>query len=311
MKGNNMNEKSITPIVNQFIIEKIGLMPTIDNIEFDKENNSWIVNLKVEYPRFYIDDKTKDKIFRYLTLKPVGRLEISYKGDVIKFTPKDKIVETIFNMLSTFTRNIENLLVKITANKLVQSQEALHVFEPMKTILQRIYEEGKFFVSEIANLSEHERYKHSKYFPLLQDLNIIRPIKGGFEATDYCKELQFQLRDFNEFKKKVVETVLYEKYGTIREIFNITRFEPFIHVSDSEYQPSVIAEKLLNFSEENLQLIHSDLFGYVDGFKFSKTLRELLNIQILKKTKTGEITGFNGVFNVLMENRSKFNMPLF
>ncbi len=307
---NEISEKTVSVKANQFIIEKIGLMPSIEDLIFDDEKNTWTVILKADYPRFYIDDKTKAKIFKYITLKPIGQIQIASTGEVIKFTPKDKMVENIYNMLSTFRANIESMLVKVTAGNLSQLKEALNVFEPMKIVLDKIYYDNKFMLSEISGLTDHERHKYAKYFPLLESLNVIKPIKGGYEATPHCREIQDSVEGFEEFKIKIVEIVLSEKYGTIRQIFNITRFEPFIHVSNSEYQPSIIAEKLLNFSEENLQSIHNEIFGSVNSFQFNKTLRELIHIKVLQRTDTDLITGFQPIFNNLIEHKEHFPMSI-
>ena len=303
-----VKERDVIELANNYIMNNIGLMPSVDEIR-NLKDDKWLVILKIDYPKFFIDKATGDKIFKYLTLKPIGQIQLDMSDVkhpfIDNFTPRNKIVENMFNILSTYRSTIENALVRTTAPNLSKLNESLCVFEPLKPILQDIFYENKFSIDSLGELHEHDKYKIEKYLPLLEELHILKRVPSGYEATPQIVSLESDLRDFELFKRKIIEILMQNKYATIKEIFNIRRFEPFVHISTAYYQTNVISERMITMTEGTLQDIHTEMFGYMPNVRFLKNLNDLRGVNVLRRVESNMVTGYEGISSALIGERDR------
>ena len=103
--------------------------------------------------------------------------------------------------------------------------------------------------------------------------------------------------------------IIQKHYSTIREVFGISRFEPFIHTENCYYSSSLLAEELLNRSESSLIHQYYKFYGKMSQMRLSSILDELVRVEILK-TRNGFYYGEEKLWGEMLKLKQELPLEL-
>ena len=169
----------------------------------------------------------------------------------------------------------------------------------------------------ISNLSEPKSFIHDsdieeeerpetirRYLKLLEELKLVERRENGWRDGELYTPLRDESDNFKDFQTTVLSHVIKERYSSIREIFGITRFEPFVHVDTCYYAPSLQAERLLSRKEESIHADYQNLYETIGPLRLRQILKELTTVGALKK-KNGYYYGEEKIFDKMLSMKER------
>jgi len=286
-----------------FVLQKIGNMVSPDpDVYFDSTQEKWTVSLKTDYPRILRDDSTNDMFVKFLTIKKIGTIELSKNLSVLRFTPKNEIAKAIETGLNRWRDRVEAIVVKASADKLALISGAEEVLHPIRVFVNRLWEGSTIEFEDVDEMQRTSRMM--QYLHLLEELDLIKEEQGKFIYTNLLAEIQTQVKSQKEFQQKILAYILQKRYSVIREIFRISRLEPYINIENSYYWPSFESGEMLHLRRDTLHSIYARSYGIQPSMKFDMNLRDLTNVEILKKE--GDFYyGNETIFEKMIEEKDK------
>ncbi len=288
-----------------FALQKIGDTVAPDSSAyFDSTQEKWVISLKTDYPRILRDDRTKDILVKFLTIKKIGTIELSNNLSMLKITPKYEIANAIETGLNRWRDKVEAIVVKASADKLALISGAEEVLNPIRVFINRLYEGNMIEIGDIDEMQRPPRMM--QYLRLLEELDLIKEEQGKFTYTNLSTEMQTQTKSQKEFQQKILSYILQKRYNVIREVFRISRLEPYINIENSYYWPSLESGELLHLRRDTLYSIYTKSYGVKPSIKFDMNLRDLTNADILNK-KEGFYFGDRTIFAKIIKESDRIS----
>jgi len=103
--------------------------------------------------------------------------------------------------------------------------------------------------------------------------------------------------------------VIKNYYSTIREVFAISLFEPFVHMDSCYYTPALEAERILARNEDSLIDQFYRWHGKMSQMRLRSILDELVRVEVLDR-ESGFYLGRNELWKEMLALRDQLPAEL-
>ncbi len=250
---------------------------------FDETSKIWTAELESTYPRIINDDAEPEaRVVRYMTIGNIGVIRLDESLNVIEATPEVEVNETLVLRLSAWRQLAEKVIVDASSKELAQVGQLKEHLSPIVRIVTRLLRaDGLIPNEEIAEESRSKRMK--QYLNLLEQSELVRRVDEGYAAGNLLIALRKESNDKKECMTNVLASVLKYNYSTLRQVFDIRTFEPYIHADNCYYSPAIQAGHLLHRSEDSLIRQYVKWYGQRSKMSLIQILDELADVQALEK----------------------------
>jgi len=292
-------------IVKKHAIENYGDLIVADKPIFDENTKMWKVQLRSTYPRIIEDEKSKEIIIRFLNLKDLGSIEINEHLKITKATSNEICEHQLTSRIDLWKQQAEKIVVTASSEVFAKIAESIHVLNPLWLVLgeiSKLDKTGHDFLLEREEIDQQRRpWKIRQYLELLAELNIVRKVDNDYTYGNlYVTLLEQYGKDPRELQSVLLSHVIKSKYSTLRQVFGITQLEPFVHLANSYYWPSLDAEKLMHTTRSHLYQRFQDYYNKVSSWDFNSKLSELTENGALQY-ENGYIIGDKDQFDTMLE----------
>jgi hypothetical protein len=290
--------------IKEYVFSHYGNLISASAPVFDESKKIWKAQLKSDYPRVIQDDyEPQKRLLRFVTLKGLGEVRLSEDLKVFDATPRDKCVENLNSFLNLWYERAERIIISASSNQLARVSGAEFLLNPIIMIISNLSEPKSFiYDSEIEDEERPETIR--RYLKLLEELKLVERRENGWRDGELFTPLRDESDNFKDFQTTILSHVIKERYSSIREIFGITMFEPFVHVDTCYYAPSLQAERLLSRKEESIQQDYQNLYETIGPLRLRQILRELTTVGALKK-KNGYYYGEEEIFDEMLSMKDR------
>ena len=196
-------------------------------------------------------------------------------------------------------------MVTASSEVFAKIAESIHVLNPLWLVLgeiSKLDKTGHDFLLEREEIDQQRRpWKIRQYLELLAELNIVRKVDNDYTYGNlYVTLLEQYGKDPRELQSILLSHVIKSKYSTLRQVFGITQLEPFVHLANSYYWPSLDAEKLMHTTRSHLYQRFQDYYNKVSSWDFNSKLSELTENGALQY-ENGYIIGDKDQFDTMLE----------
>jgi len=292
-------------IIKKHMIENYGDLIVADEPIFDENTKVWKVQLCSTYPRIIEDLESKEIIIRFLNLKDLGTIEINENLKIVDATSNQKCEHQLTSRIDIWKQQAEKIVATASSDVFAKIAESIHVLNPLWLVLGEIIKLDQVHnnLLEGDEIDQQRRpYKIRQYLELLVELDIVRKVDNDYTYGNvYVGLLENNDREnFHELQVMLLSHVIKRKYSTLRQVFGITQLEPFVHLANAYYWPSLDAEKLIHTTRSHLYQRFQDYYNGVSSWDFNSKLSELTNNGALQY-ENGYLIGNKDQFDAMLE----------
>jgi hypothetical protein len=236
---------------------------------------------------------------RFLSFKKIGHLKFDPLFNRLEATENKECADTLSAYLARWRDRTEKIVVKASAKNLARVGRVREALNPIYLIVHSLLTKKEISEQEIREVSRPERIK--QYLSLLEQNEIVQRTKVGYTYgnafTSIFADVEEQKpKDFDEtVKESVIAYIIKNNYAVIREVFRVSRLEPYVHMDNCYYQPALIAGKLLYQKEETLIRRYNSTYSTVSPLQLRPILNELAQVDALT-TEGGYFLGTTKLF---------------
>lgn len=282
---------SAQKLIRSFASHHYGNLISTEKPQFDERTRTWIAQIRTDYPIVLQDDREPEKkIIRFVSINQIGRILFD---EELKFREKESTTredcgEMVRSLLEMWRDRAEKIVVQASADHLILIPEFRHFFIPIEEVIASILENDIVYDEDlIKNRPMKRQNKAIKYIKLLEGLELINRIDNGYEAGKLFVFLKEECDKKNlgedDFKKAILSEVVKKRYSSLRDVFEINRLQPTIHVSNCIYKPSLEAERLIYMKQETIVGNYKELYGRINPLSLIHTLRRLKTVDAIDK----------------------------
>jgi len=245
---------SVQRTIKSFVLHHYGNLISAEEPEFNEQTKTWIAQIKSDYPIVFQDDRTPEKkIVRFIPIKQIGTIRFNENLKVLRneSTLREECVKTIQTLIDVWRDRTERIVVQASADYFVRVPEFTHFFTPMQEAVDYLLEYHVIYDDDLMKYRSVEKQRRVKqYLKLLEGLDFIRRVDNGYESGEM---FLFLLKEYetengfkeDEFRKAILSEVIRKRYSALRDVFEISRLEPTIHLDSCIYRPSLETEELI------------------------------------------------------------------
>lgn len=292
----------IEQIVQKYAIDHYGDLIVPDKPRYNERLKIWEVNLCSTYPRIIHDERSKETIVRFLNLRDLGIIKINDQLQVIDATSDERCEHQLASRIDAWRIQSEQIVVKASSDAFAKIAEGEHVLNPMILIFERLAELQRTITISEEEINEQQRSpKIREYMQLLEELEIVKKINDGYTYGDtYVGILEQTKTKGLELQTALISHVIKRKYPVLRQVFGIVQLEPYVHLANSLYWPSLDAEKLVHTTRNLLIRRYKDFYGRVFTWGFNSKLSQLIKQGAIVE-ENGYLTGDKTRFESMLE----------
>jgi len=276
-------------------------------------SDGWTAKLKVDYPRVFTDDKTRERTIRFLPIGQVGSLIFDANFKVKKFPSRDACGKRIVSNLHKQVQRSERIVVRASAKRLAKVAIIREALNPIYIMTDYLLDHPSITGKELRGLAKPKRFR--QYLSLLEEIALVERRENSFvQGTAFSslkgqaiKETETRSEQERLFEELMIAYILSERYDTVREVFHISRMQTYVHADNSYYEASLEAEKLLHQSEDSLLSRYNALYGFKSPLRLRPVLKELVRAGAMEHDGTHYI-GVTELFNEMQAIKSQ--MPI-
>lgn len=302
---------NLESVIKKYAVENYGNLIVPDKPIFDENTKTWKYPLGSTYPRIIEDEITKDVLVGFLEFRDLGVIKINDKLQIIDATPSEQCDERLLERLDFWKQQSEKIVVTASSDVFAKIAEGQHVLNPLGVILDALItikdKEIKISNSDIYEQRNYEKY--IQYLELLEELQIVRKVQDGYIQGNLYVELLNVIRtsDHRSLKTILISHVIKKKYSTLRQVFDIRQLEPFVHLANMYYLPSLDAEKLIHISRPHLYQQYENNYKRITPLDFNSKLNELTDKGALKY-ESGYLVGNKEYFDNMLEMKQEVQL---
>lgn len=275
---------SVVEGVRKYAVRHYGNLISVAEPEFDARTKTWLAEVKSDYPRIIHDDRRpNERILKFLSLRRLGVIKF---GDDLKFieaTPREICIQNLSSFLDMWQERAERIIVKASSDYFARLNETQTVLSKVAMIISNLRMKEIISENEIAFSSPKGERKIRQNLKLLEGLDLVREIEGGYTYGNLFAELLRQTSSFQEFKIAVLSHVIRERYSTLKETLGISQLETIVHVDSCYYRPALEAENLLYWTSDSIINHYTKFYGRLSPLRITHILGELVNVKALER----------------------------
>jgi len=279
--------------IRSFVLHHYGNLISAEAPQFDENSRRWITQIKSDYPVVLQDDRTPDRrIIRFLSIKQIGTVYFTENLSFLRkeSTSRDKCIKTVQALLNMWNSRAEKIVVQASADCLVRIPEFRHFFTPMEEVVDSLLEHDIVYDDDIMKYRSKEKQKKSiRYLKLLEGLDFIRRVEGGYESGEIFLMVRRKCEsehglEEDTFKQAILSEIIRERYSTLRDVFEISRLQPTVHVDSCIYRPSIEAECLIHLTTSSIATSYTDSYGgRLNPLTLTHILRRLRSVKAITR----------------------------
>lgn len=275
---------SIAKEVNRYILQKYGNLVYTGQPSFDDKTRTWIVNLQSDYPRLIQDDRSpNERIVKFLSMKNLGTIRFSEELKPLDATSRDDCIRNLNTFLKMWQERAERIIVTASSDQLARIGETQWVLAPVRMIVSNLLQKETIYDDEIERESPIKEQKLENYLKLLESLDLVRRVDNGYTHGNLFTTLLEKLKNnIMDFKTAILSCIIRERYSMLREVFDISQLETFVHVDSCYYKPALEAEKILHLKRDTIINYYVVLYGRKSPIRLTYILDELVGANALK-----------------------------
>jgi len=284
---------SAQTVIRSFATHHYGNLISSEKPHFDERAKTWIAQIRTDYPIVLQDDREPERKFiRFISVNQIGQILFD---ENLKFREKESVsledcAKTVQSLLKMWRDRAEQIVVRASADHLVCIPEFRHFFVPIEEVVDSILEHETVSDSELTkNRILKKQNRAMKYVKMLDGLELIHRIEDGYEAGKlflFLKEdCDKKKLGEDDFKRAILSEVIRKRYSALRDVFEITRFQPTIHINNCIYKPSLEAECPIYMTEESIISNYRELYGRINPCSLTHILRRLKNVEAIDRSE--------------------------
>lgn len=251
---------------NRFISEKYGDYAYLDRESMEKERDGqWVVMGGVTRPYMIYEADSEYPHIRYDVVPEAFSLELSTDNDEVQLrgiarTVLKGIVE---DQIKTRTSKYEAIVLDTVKGKLAK----IHVIQTSHTPIIQIIDNLDAIFNGDIDLNRREYSKWNRYFPLLEDLEIISKIeRDQFSMGNAYKDFERKIDNKNQRRseKELIEEIFgyVIQYGSpfLNKYLGLTASKPYINLTNTFYYFASKIGKSFKTSVGNLQNYYNEIY---------------------------------------------------
>jgi hypothetical protein len=181
---------------------------------------------------------------------------------------------------------------------------------PMFVIVHRLATEQKVPFSEIEAMRRPDRKQ--AYASLMEHDGILRRMDDGYTYGNVFVSILNKLppdrrKDVDRIMEAVVEYEIEENYSTIREVFHVSRLDPFVHLDSCLYQPSLQAGKLLHQQRDKLFARYNSIYPPFSPSELSAFLHDLEKAEAVQRVDNDFYVGTEDAFHRMQQKSAQMS----
>jgi hypothetical protein len=252
------------------------------------------------------DDRTNERIIRFLPLGEVGRITFDRNFSIKETSSRAELAGNVLAGLKKWVERSERIVVTASAKNLARVGIVREALNPIYLITYHLFGEDKITDPQIAGLRRPRKIR--QYMSFLQELNLVQRTDNGFKIGDAFVSLRDGAKSEggksteieNRFQESVIAFVLAKRYHTLRQVFHVSRLETYVHADNSYYKPSIEADKLLYQTESSLINRFNTMYGFVSPLRLRPVLDELVTVDAIHREKE-LFVGVNDLFQEMKQ----------
>jgi hypothetical protein len=282
---------STQTLIRSFATHHYGNLISSEKPQFDDRTKTWIAQIRSDYPIVLQDDREPEK--KIISFIPINRIGKILFDENLRFCEKestsiDDCAKAVQSILEMWRDRAERIVVQASADHLVLIPEFRHFFIPIEEVVDSILEHDEVCDNElIKNRPLEKQNKAMKYVKLLEGLELIQRIDNRYEAGKLFVFLREECDNKNlgedDFKRAILSEVVRKRYSSLRDVFEISRFQPTIHINSCIYKPSLEAESLIYMTEKSIVSNYRELYGRINPCSLTHILRRLKNVDAVDR----------------------------
>jgi hypothetical protein len=272
-----------TSVIEEYVNQNYGDLITVAEPYYHSNNHFWLAELKSDYPRFIHDDKNpKTTIVKYLTLKKLGEVRLS-DDNKIDATPRNELVSRLHETLQQWREQVEGIILSTSSDKLAKIGALKDVLNPIVIAVDYFSHEGV----EILPYSQIRKDPRSKkmlvWLRFLSQVGLLEEKGDGFGYGPKFAEMFKRLGNKENLTNRIISYIMREHYSAMRQMLEVSRFDPYLHMETCYYAPCIQAGRLLYRKEETLLDVYHQWYPRYPDYRLSPILGQLKEVGLLRK----------------------------
>ncbi len=309
--GDMLSKNDAEKRMRQYVTQNYGNLISVAEPKFDSETKTWQAELQSDYPRIIHDDRSEERMIKFLSLGHLGVIKMGTELKPIEATPREKCVQNLTSLLNMWQERAERIIVSASSDSLAKLDETQWVLSKIGMIISNLEHEELITNHEIASCGKQEKQKMIKYLHLLEGLDLIRKVDNGFTYGNLFPELRRKYDTFYEFKLSVLSYVLRKRYPVLRELLHISQLETYVHVDSCYYRPALETGKILYLTRDSILHSYKIIYGSKSELRLNYILRELVNVNAIRQEDNYYFAN-EQIFNdmLALKNKSRVLVPI-
>ena len=299
---------------NKFVKENYGDFTYIDKNSIEKERDSqWIIMGGVSRPYEIFDAGSEYPHVRYDVVPEAFSVELTVTEDdthvQLRGVSRKELRSIVNKRIKSQTSRYEAIVLDKVKDKLAQIPQIQTSHTPIILIMQSLNE----IFDRNIDLRKREYAKWNRYFPLLEDLEVVKSVGDAqFTMGEAYKQFEKLLsnNDGVLWRQELVEHlfgyVIQNGSQYLSQYLNLTATKPYIGLTSTFYRYATILGR-------NFKTTIGDLQGYYKEFyrrdlpfsRFRYWVSQLDKVDILKVDQKETINGNESILQGIIKALNK------
>lgn len=274
-------------IIRRYVNFNYGDLITVSNPAYYENQRFWVAELKCDYPNVIRDNQNHESFEKYLTLTELGEIRLT-DDNHIQATSRDEVIKRLESGLQHWRETAQEIILKTTSEELAPLGAFKDSIYPIVLAIRWLAKGDRNFITYESISKEPAPEKTMRWLRFLAQVKLLESTERGFTYSNLFVSLQKESEakggGVEEFVNHVVAFIMRDYYTTIRQVFRVSRFEPFLHMETCYYAPSMQAGRLLYRKEESLKALYHKWYSKTfTDYRLSSILDELEANKILER----------------------------
>jgi hypothetical protein len=272
--------------ISRYIRLHFGNLVTAEETAFTDEH--WETDLKVDYPAIIQDDRTNERIIRFLSFKKLGHLRFSENFRVPEGnTTNEECAGLLHDYLGKWRERAEKIVVEATAPNLARSERMRDALNPIYVLVYNLITEPETEITQVDIARFRRPRKTRQYLSLLEQSGIVHKTQSGYSYGNMFTAIVKKVKEQNPkdyvaaMTESVIAYIIRQNYPVIREVFRVSRLEPVVHMDSCYYEQTLKAGKLVYQEMNKLIDRYNQVYPRMSPKELKPVLHELVEINTL------------------------------